>query len=111
MSGVGYYPDGGGELPSAVGLGRSPLGSSNGGRVLLLDVLVPQASGSEQPRPKKPAKHGPRGSRPKVAVILSFNSSGEPQLRSALRHLQPKKNEEATEHTYVAAMCCRTRFL
>ena len=77
MSGVGYYPDGGGAVACADGLAQSLRYSGSRGMELILDVLVPKEVGARQR--KKPKKHGPRGSRPKEAVMLSFNSSGEPQ--------------------------------
>ena len=84
---------------------RTPRYSGSRGMELILDVLVPKEVGARQR--KKPKKHGPRGSRPKEAVILSFNSSGEPQLRSAQQKLQQKKSEETPERMEVAAVCCQ----
>ena len=105
--GVGYYPDSGGCVPNAKDSEPRGLGGGSGGRALLLDALVPQVAGSSPPSKKSRSKHGPRGSKPKFAEIVTFNSSGEPQLRNALRQFQPKKDEEGAEHQEVAAICCQ----
>ena len=89
----------------ADGLAQSLRYSGSRGMELILDVLVPKEVGARQR--KKPKKHGPRGSRPKEAVILSFNSPGEPQLRSARQELQQKKSEETPERIEVVAVCCQ----
>ena len=76
--GVGYYPDSGGCVPNAKDSEPRGLGGGSGGRALLLDALVPQVAGSSPPSKKSRSKHGPRGSKPKFAEIVTFNSSGEP---------------------------------
>ena len=105
--GVGYYPDSGGYAPNAKESEPRGLGIGSGGRVLLLEALVPQSAERSPPCKKGRRKHGPRGSRPKFAEIVTFNSSGKPQLKDALRMFQPKKDEDGTERREVAALCCQ----
>ena len=94
-------------MPNANGSEPRGLGGGSGGRALLLDALVPQVDGSSPPSKKSRKKDGPRGSKPEFAVIITFNSSGEPQLRNALRQFQPKRGEQEVEHQEVAAICCQ----
>ena len=74
---------------------------------MLLEALVPQTAEPGPPRKKGHKKHGPRGSRPNVAEILTFKSSGKPQLSAALRMSQSGKADDTAGRRQVAALCCQ----